>query len=1087
MDDIRRWLTARGLEKYIEVFDQAEVDWAVLPHLDTADLKELGLPLGARKKVLHGIAELAQSEGQNDTAGHDEERQARVAENRQLTVMFCDLADSTALSETLDAEDYRDLINFFQASATHAIKANGGYVARYMGDGMLAYFGYPAAAEDDPIRATKAGLAAIKSVQSRGDVAPLHIRIGVATGPVLVGDIIGEGASEEAAVVGATANLAARLQGAAELDTVVISAGTNELLKGQMETRQLGSLTLKGFSEPVIAYRALRSRSLAEVDASIRDATPLIGRDVEIALLQRAWDAVVQNECQAVLLRGDAGLGKSRLVRAFKATVARGQRSSVQWHCSSLYQSTANFPAREQLRHLVRVDGTNHGEALTRLRSLLTELQLPVETMVPVLARLVGVLPSGMDDTLAPDRLKQETVRAQIELLVALSALRPVLFIVEDLHWADPTTLEVLHRMIVACKDRPVMFLMTARTEFEPTWDPESHAQMHRLHNLSRRDTTRFVHNLIGDQSLPDTAIAQIIQRADGVPLFVEEVTKHLLAAKGDMAVPSSLRDSLTARLDRLGASKDVAQAAAVIGRSFTLDALHALVDKPRDALATAIGQFQAEQLIHARVDGSYEFRHALFRDAAYDSLLRNVRRRLHGDYVRYLNTLDDQNAPPELTARHLQEAGDTLAAVHAWERAGDQSNEESAQAEATRQYQSAIDLHATLTDTERNDKYELGVLLKLGQAQFGAVGGAAPETAATFRRVHALVEKVGSLEEKFRAFHGEQVAFTISGQTERGLTNATEFVELARRLQVDWAIGCALRMLSTSQTMMGDLDGARTSLTEVLTLKSAMKRGPQGFGHDPAVTAESNLSHVEWAMGLTDTARQRSDDNLTQLDTTGVNPNTVAHTLVWRMLLGIYCRDPILVRQSTEQLNSYTQRSGGRFWANMGMWGMGFCDLSAGEASSAVRLIERGMSGFMATGARQHVPGAESLLAESYLALGSVDDALKHSTAGERMAHETQQYFYLPEVLRVKGRSLEAAGEPIEAEAAFKEALVAARKQGARNLELRIATNLAQILTNRSAKNEARALLEPVFRNAEEGIALYDYQNAHTMLSNLA
>tara|TARA_B100000676_G_scaffold307459_1_gene365986 strand:+ start:11237 stop:13651 length:2415 start_codon:yes stop_codon:yes gene_type:complete len=803
--------------------------------------------------------------------------------------------------------------------------------------------------------------------------------------------------------------------------------------------------------------------------------------------LRRAWEAVVQGESQAVLLRGEAGLGKSRLIRAFKAKIARGARSSVQWHCSSLYQSTANFPAREQLRHLLRANTEGDARALERLRGVLRDLRLDVDRYVPVLARLVGIAsPKGAADDLPPDRLKQETVQAQIELVIALSAQRPVLYVVEDLHWADPTTLEVLHRMIVACRDKPVLFLMTGRPEFEPTWEAESHAQTHRLHNLSRRDTTEFVQNLIGDESLWDAAVAQIIDRADGIPLFVEEVTKHLLAADGNAAVPSSLRDSLTARLNRLGDSREVAQAAAVIGRNFTLDALQALVARSRDSLAAAVEQLQSDQLVHVRMDGTYEFRHALFRDTTYDSLLRDNCRRLHRAYVDYLSAQDDQNAPPELRARHLQEAGDTLATVHAWERAGDHSSEESAQAEAARQYKHAIDLYASLGVNDQSERYELDVLLKLGQAQVGAVGGAAPETASTFRRAAELSERVGSLEEKCRSFYGQHVVDTIAGQSQLSLETAQAFLRKVEPLGVDWARGSTLRLLSTSQLLVGDLRGALATLKEVLRLRSAIEAGPGGFGHDPAITAVSNLTHVEWAMVRPDASIQLSNKNHAELDVSRVNPNTVCHTLVWRVLLGIFRNDPDLVERSASELDQFTRRSGGRFWANMLLWGIGICEIRAGDAERGVKTVKRGAEGFMATGSRQHIPVAFQVTSGGYLLQGDVESALLYASKVETMCYETQQFFYKPESLRLKARALLATGERSEAQATLEQALTLVREQGASSLELRTATDLSRLLQDLGDVDQARVVLQKPFAAAAEGHDLPDYQAAQALLQTL-
>lgn len=1090
MSDIASWLDQHGLGKYAQVLLDNDVDFDVLAEVTEDDLNDFGLSFGDRKRFLKLVREHSEELNAPREPGQLAKAQSvqSAAERRQLTVMFCDLVGSTALSESMDAEDYREVLAAYQGAASAAIKAQDGYIARYMGDGLLVYFGYPNAQENDPERATRAGLEVIDAVSALQVGPRLEVRIGIATGPVVVGDIIGEGASEEAAVLGETPNLAARLQGAAAPNTVLLSPTTQQLLKGRIETEALEPVKLSGLSRSIAAHRALRARSLSDVSETQLDSSPLVGRDVEVALLERAWQHAQSLEGQAVLLSGDAGVGKSRLLRAFQATVAEDGRTRVQWHCSPYYQTTAHFPAIDQLKRSMSLDEQDAGNGLSRLRTMVSHLGLDQQDLVPILALLLGVPmdgPHAMADY-SPDEIKRRLISAQVELLLAAAKQAPLLFIIEDLHWADPTTVEVLREMVAAIRDKSVLILMTARPEFRPPWSEQSNAMAHRLSSLTRSETMALVRGLAQGHGLNPEFVERIVERTDGVPLFIEELTQSLLESGGDVGVPTSLQDSLMARLDRLGDGKELAQMAAVIGRTFSIDALNALAELSSEAVEQRLIQVVDSGLVRRRTSGEYEFKHALIRDAAYDSMLRNTRRRLHGRYAEHLQANGTGERQPELLAQQYAEAGHADQAIDYWTRAGDSALMHAAQSEAAAHFQRALELIGSLDPSVRNSSEELAVLLRLGQAQLGGFGGAAPQTIETFARAAELAKDHGSLADTCRALYGRRVGLLISGRTVETLDAARDFERLAHESGDEWVLAVANRLSGGTQYIMGQLHEARKSLLHVLASRDILDQGPGGFGHDPYFTAVSTLMHVEWALGYPQTAIDRSVEHLLAMDRKVLNSNSVSLALVWHLLLALWCRRQDLAADTVDKLEHHTRRSGGRFWEYMCMWGKGACLIRSGEPREGLKILEQGHRGFVETGALQHVPFALILAAEGHLVFGDIRRCLVLLSEADELVAQTSQRFYEAEIHRLRGAALVVDGKIEAAQASYQRALLVARSQDSKSWELRAAIGLAQLWVGLGKRDEALDLLAPIYNWFEQGHDLPDLLDAKRVLEQL-
>lgn len=697
---LRDWLATNHLEKYLSVLIEEEIDLDIVTKLDDGDLRELGLKLGARKRFIEAAKQLtgAVLEDRADVARLtptplSSPRVKRAgAERRNLTVMFCDMVGSTKLSGEMDPEDYREVVSTFQAQATETMREHEGFVARYMGDGILVYFGYPHAQENDAVRAVRAGITLVAAVEKLKVAVALSVRVGVATGSVVVGDNIGEGASEEAAVHGETPNLAARLQAVAEPGTVLINETTRARLGEEVETRTLTPMKLKGFRDPVPVYRALRVRSVGETSERHADAFPLVGRDVELSMIEREWATACSGEGRAVLLRGEAGVGKSRLMRAFRASLSPDAYIFNVWHCSLYHRNTASYPFMEGLRRRL---GTETGGVTTaKLEDWLNSEELAVSRYGSALSTLFG-LPSPEEMSLPPETVKNLTVEAQIELLKRQAEHRPVLFVVEDLHWCDGTTRDFLELLPEEIGNSRVLLLMTARPEFSFKRSRVSRASTYDLGSLNRVETDTLVRAIGFDQGLSEDAITAIVDRAAGLPLFAEALTQEFASGGTEVNVPASLQDALTARIDRLGEAKAVAQAAAVIGRDFTRGLLQAVSGLPDVATAAALDTLDAAGMIRGRRlagEETYEFTHAMIRDVAYGMMLKQARREFHLRAARALSN-SPESTIAEIVGHHLAEAEEYEEAEVAFGRAAGDARRRGAYLEAENHFRRAAGL----------------------------------------------------------------------------------------------------------------------------------------------------------------------------------------------------------------------------------------------------------------------------------------------------------------------------------------------------------------------------------------------------------
>jgi class 3 adenylate cyclase/predicted ATPase len=1120
--DIAGWLRDLGLERYEQAFRANEIDAEILPKLTDEHLKELGLPLGPRLKLLEAIAALP-APREAPMPPSDDVRATPApgppaappnqAERRQLTVMFVDLVGSTALTGRLDPEDMGAVLRVYQDTCAGVITRFEGHIAKYMGDGVLAYFGYPLAHEDDAERAVRAGLGITEAVGRLAAPAgtPLAARVGIATGPVVVGDLVGAGAAREETVVGETPNLAARLQNLAPPGGVVVSRRTRRLVGGLFETADLGSHQLKGFERPIQVWRVL-GPSTAEGRFEARKVmglTPLVGREEELALLLRRWELARDGEGQVVLLCGEPGIGKSRLIQSLRARLGDEAYTPLSHLCSPYHVSSALHPV---IRSLERGAGLRRDDPperqLDKLEALLALAAEDVGEVAPLVADLLAIPTEGRYPPLdlSPERLRERTLQALVAQLEGLAARQPILASFEDAHWIDPSTLELLGQVIERAPRLPALVVITFRPEFTPPWTGYAHVTSLSLSRLGRRQITALVERVTRGKALPAEVVAQILAKTDGVPLFVEELTKALLESEllkeeGDryaltgplppLAIPATLQDSLMARLDRSAPVKEVAQVAAAIGREFSHELLTAVAPLEEAKLRDRLDQLVASELVFRRgtpPDAIYTFKHALVQDAAYASLLKNRRQQLHAKITAALEERFPEVAEtqPGLLARHCTEAGLVDQAIGYWLKAGQQAVARSAMLEAIAQLTRGLELLARLTDEQERRPQELYLQVTLAGALIAAKGASAPEVGLIWTRARELCREVPDSEQLVRVLNGQFFFHIVRAELADSLGIGEELLCLAgqggnviARLIGHRAAGYAL-------VATGELARGREHFEQALVLYDPARHRGLAIHHifDPQVGSLSFLSLTLLALGYPTQALHRNSESIREARQLG-HPLSLALALffngVVRQLLGgwedvLDCADELLAVASEQDFRLWLARAEGlRGWALA----------RAGSTEEGSALLRRGLTDYRATGAGQYLPYFLALLSE---AAGPGAEALEFLEDALARAEQSGERWFEAELHRRKGEGLLtlAAARPAEAEACFGRALAVARGQGARMWELRAATSLTRLWRDQGKRAEAHDLLAPVYSWFTEGFDAPDLKEAKGLLDSL-
>ena len=1032
MQEIASWLEKLGMSEYAQRFAENKIDTSVLRHLTDQDLKDIGVPLGHRRKMLAAIGELAGvAPATPEPAARTEPKVQDTGERRQVTVMFSDLVGSTALSARMDPEDLREVISAYQTCIARTVERFGGFVAKYMGDGVLIYFGYPQAHEDDAERAVRAGLELVAAVSDLKTHASLQTRLGIATGLVVVGDLIGSGASQEQAIVGETPNLAARLQGIAEPNTVVIAESTRKLLGNLFQLEDLGAKDLKGIAGPAHAWAVLRHSLVEGRFEAMHSAglTDLVGREEELELLLRRWGRAKSGEGQVVLLSGEAGIGKSRLTAALLERLASEPHTRLRYFCSPQHTDGALYPIINQME---RAAGLAHDDTpqakLGKLDALLAQTATSPQD-VALFAEMLSLPNDGRYPALdlAPEQRRQGTMNALIAQTEAQTRTKPVLMMFEDAHWTDPTSLELFDRAVDRIAGLRVLLIVTFRPEFAAPWIGRSHVTALTLNRLAQRDINAMIDRVVGNKMLPVSIRQDIIERTDGIPLFVEEMTKAVLEAEGEgeaqraaaavpspaLAVPASLHASLMARLDRLGSAKEVAQIGSAIGREFSHALLAAVARKPEAELGSALDRLIAAGLLFRQgvpPHATYLFKHALVQDAAFGTLLREPRRALH---TRIAETLESEfpeitENQPELLARHYTEAGLIEKAAYLWGKAGQRSLARAALLEGKGHLKQALDQIATLPGTPASRREEI--------------------------RLHV-------------------------------------------------AFGNAL-------TLMGDFVDGKEHFDRALAIYDPAEHRPltTRSGRDVGVTLLSVRSGCLWHLGYPAASRKEGERAVSEARKIG-HAATLMYALWWaswfHMRYGAYAETRSLLDELAALAD---EKDASLFWKATETAFRGALFALTGKASDAVRAITSGMTSLRSTGAALYEPWHLCHLAMAHADLGQPDDARRCIDDAIGKVERSKEKWFEAEVHRIAGEvALKSPAPDTEkAEKHFERALSVAQQQQQKSWELRAAMSMARLWRDQGKREEARNLLAPVYGWFTEGFDTLDLREANALLNEL-
>jgi class 3 adenylate cyclase/predicted ATPase len=1117
--DIDSWLGGIGLEQYAQTFRDNAIDADVLRDLTDEHLRELGLPLGARLKLLRAVAALGTSEQTLASPEITPPAPRTDAERRQVTVMFSDLVGSTALSGRMDPEDLREVISAYQKCVAETVQRFGGFVAKYMGDGVLIYFGYPQAHEDDAELAVRAGLEVIAAVSALKSPVPLQTRVGIATGMVVVGDLIGSGEAQERGIVGETPNLAARLQGIAEPNMVVIADGTRQLIGDLFELQYFGSKDLKGIAGPVRGWVALRPGSAEGRFEAFHASgvTDLVGREEEIELLLRRWSKAKTGEGQVVLLSGEAGIGKSRLTAALLERLSSEPNTRLRYFCSPQHTDSALYPIISQME---RAAGFAHDDTAQARRDKLDAVLAQTSTTNQDAALFVAMLSLPNDGRyptleMAPQQRRQKTMEALTAQMEALTRANPVLMIFEDAHWIDPTSLEALGRTVDRIRTLGALLLVTYRPEFEPPWIRRPSVTALTLSRLGEREIDAMMDRVVGNKLLPASIRQDIIERTDGIPLFVEEMTKAVLEAESEaearqtaaavapsaLAVPASLHASLMARLDRLGPAKDVAQIGATIGREFSHMLLGAVAGKPEAALASALDRLIAAGLLFRQgvpPHATYLFKHALVQDAAYGTLLRDSRRALHARIAEILESQFAEIAEnqPELLARHCTEAGLIEKAARLWGKAGQRSLERSALIEAAEQLARAADQIATLPATPALRREQIRLQVTLITPLMQVKGYAAPETKAAAERARLLIEQAEALDEPpqdplllFSVLYSFCIANLVAFNGDAMRELAAQFLTLAEKQGSTVPLMIGHRLVGMSLLHTGDIAGGRAHHDRAIALYDPAEHRALAtrFGQDVRMALLSYRSLALWMLGYPDGAF--ADANCAIKDAREIGQAaTLMYALGVTSWTRILCGNYEAANAQSDEVGFLADEKGALFWKATGILHQGQVMALTGRASDAVQMITSGLTAYWSTGATVFMPNNLSDLARANAALDQFDNAWR--CIGEAMTaiETTKERWWEAEVNRIAGEVALKSPEPdaAKAQAYFERALGVARQQQAKSWELRTAMSMARLWRDQGKPQQARELLAPVYGWFTEGFGTLDLKEAKALLDEL-
>ncbi|MGB8628285.1 MAG: adenylate/guanylate cyclase domain-containing protein [Xanthobacteraceae bacterium] len=1041
------------------------------------------------------------------------ETSSSPSERRHLTVLFCDIVQSTALAKLLDPEDLSQLMRSYYDRCGEAIRCFDGVIVSYIGDGIMTLFGYPRSHEDDAERAVHAALKIIdvsKTVCPRGH-PPIRVRIGIASGVVVVGEDKLHALTREKSVVGETPNLAAHLQSVAAPNSVLISQATRKLVGDVFELEEMELHNLKGRSETAWKIIGLKA-STSRFEAHVRTRTNFVGRDQEVALLIDRWEQVNQGEGQVVLLAGEAGIGKSRIVENFRQMVSGPSQLILRYQCSPYHVDSALYPVITELERTAKMASTEASSVrLEKIEGLLQEEGLNLDEMLPVLAALLSIATGDRypPPDLDPQRRKERTLSVLVERIINLGAKNTVLMVVEDVHWADPTTLEFFGRLIQKLEESRILLIMTYRPEFTAPWTGHAHVTALFLNRLGRRHCRAMVKAIANRKSLPAAVMDRIIAKTDGVPLFVEELTKTLLESgllrEGsdgwvlsgplqEFAIPATLHDSLLARLERLPSVKEVAQLGAAIGREFPYNLLEAVSPMSESDLKWALDRLASAELIFVRGTppaASYVFKHALVQDAAYETMLKSKRQQLHGHIAK---VLEDRfpgiaHTQPELLAHHYTEAALPKIAITWWGKAGELAIRRSADTEAVRHFSRAIELLQREPESRERDESELAMRVKLSGPLIATRGYVTPELAENYANAWQLCSRLKEEKSIFPVTYGQWVIPYVRGDMAAALVNSERFLHQAERQSDTGLLMMGHRIYGSSLVWRGDAQQGSKHLQQALSLYNAAEhdRLAYVFSQHPRTAALAHLCLGLQHLGFIDQAMDAGWQAISDAKRIG-HFNSIAYSLCFVSLLIMLRRDVATLRTTAGELMQIARQYRASYWALWAKPMLGWIAAQEGNIDTGIHQMHESAEALQKQNANLWVPQTLLLEAEILGNAKQYQHAHKLLDAAQALIEPLDQRFYEAELHRVRGTVLMA--EKPNSPDGLKSldcAINVARRQNSRFLELRACVSKARVWRDRGLHDDARKIVAPVYSWFTEGLDTIDLREARDFLEALA
>jgi len=1013
-------------------------------------------------------------------------------ERRHLTVLFCDLVGSTAVASQLDPEEWRATVGDYHRAAAEEITRFGGHVVKYLGDGIMALFGWPEAHDNDVERAARAGLAildALVELAEQPTHAKLAARVGLDSGPV----VVGQGAGGAVDVFGDAPNLAARVESAADPGTVMITAATHRLILGLFVVEDRGMRSLKGFAEPIQLYRVIRPSGVhGRLEAAAaRGLTAFVGREDELRILNSRWERALDGEGQVALILGEAGIGKSRLVHRFHEQIAGALHTWIDASAGAFFQNSPFYPIIEMLRRVLFAGGDGSPDALTQMAGALNHVGLEPAAAIPLLAPLLNLtLPPEFPPLAMPaDQQRRRLLATLVEWVLGASREKPLVIATEDLHWADPSTLELIAALVEQGARSSLLLLYTARPEFKAPWAMRAHHTQITLNRLGARDVRDIIAQVSARSALAEETVAAVVTRTGGVPLFVEELTRAVLERVGASAnreIPATLHDSLMARLDRLGsAAKEVAQVAAVIGREFSYPLLNAVHPAGESDLQSALTKLAEAELIYTRgiaPDATYSFKHALIQDAAYEALLKTRRRELHRKVAQTLTEkfAEIAEAHPEVLARHWTEAGEVELAIAAWTKAGQQSHANHASREALESFQQATTLLNGLPASPERDLRELQLANPLLRMLQITKGWGAPGTVEATERATKLAEKSGNRTELAYWLTSRCLTVFFAGDFPAAVALADQALELAHLHGQPMVLAGVHTLQLMARYQLGDLVGAENHFKTGLQYfeDSGFRQRPTS-GFVPALGVGS---WTAWALGRSDMARPRDAEMIACAEANG--PYDVAHAGYHSACLHLYLREYNEAEELAARSVQLSETLDFPQIAAQSRCALGHARAHLGKVTEGVALIRDGIAGMGEVGSRSRIGYRIAALAEAQALQGAFAEALE--TIQRALEANPHELISRPETKRIRGELRLKLGQNELAETDFHDSIALAQSMSAKAWELRTSMSLARLLRDTNRRDEAHAMLKEIYNWFTEGFDTADLIDAKNLLDEL-